>query len=253
MATFPWLLGWQEEAQGFPGIGVPTAQLQQNGHSQSHSSHATVWFWVLLLLWPVACEKARQAPNYTEEWKSVPPTALPLKRTSCMSFTVSALKPNSVMLYISPSGSPPAPYPHTPFLSVPFSGALLPHWQLMAATNVSELLQLSTKRQNPFCRLCEDPEEGDEKGGKQQQCKPAWSAMQVGRCLSLGQLSSPLRLILPLKASIPSLLAYIVFPVPSTVRSTMLFSFGSLSLPNYLVKQFHGTIINYSKSISQHC
>lgn len=67
-----------------------------------------------------------------------------------MSFTVSALKPSPVMLYISQSGPPSAPHPHTPFLSVPFSGDLLPHWQLMAVTNVSELPQLSTKRQNPF-------------------------------------------------------------------------------------------------------
>lgn len=79
------------------------------------------------------------------------------------------------------------------------------------------------------------------------------SAMQVGGCLSLGKLSSPLWLIPPLNAYIPSVLAYTVLPVPSTAGSTMLFSFGSLTLPNFLVKQFHGTIINYSKSISQHC
>lgn len=170
-----------------------------------------------------------------------------------MSFTVSALKSSPVMLYISPGGPPSAPHPHTPFLPVPFSGDLLPHWQLMAVTNVSELPQLSAKRQNPFCRLCEDPEEGGKKGGNQQQCKPAWSAMQFGGCLSLGQLSSPLWLILPLNACIPSILAYAVLPVPSTVGSTMLSSFGPLTLPNFIAKEFHGTIINYSKPISQHC
>lgn len=136
-----------------------------------------------------------------------------------MSFIVSALKPSPVMLYISPSGPPSAPHPRTPFLSVPFSKDLLSHWQLMAVTNVSELPQLSTKRQNPSCRLCEDPEEGDKKGGNQQQCKPAWSAMQFGGCLSLVQLFSPLWLILPPNAYIPSILAY---ALPSTVGSTML-------------------------------
>lgn len=252
MAAFPWLLTWKEAVQGFPGIGVPPAQHQQDGHSQSHSIHTTAWLWVLLLLWPVASEKAKQAPNHTEEWKSVPPTALPLREpAACPSQWV--LQNQAQWCFIFPQVVLHAHHISTfPFCQC-FSGDLLPHWQLMAVTNVSELLQLSTKRQNPFCRPCEDPEEDDKKGGNQQQCKPAWSAMQVGGCLSRGQLSSSLWLILPMNAYMPSILAYAVLPVPSTVGSTMLFSFGSLILPNFLVKQFHGTIINYSKSISQHC
>jgi len=75
--------------------------------------------------------------------------------------------------------------------------------------------------------------------------------MEGGGCLSPEQLSTPLWLILLLNDYIPSVLAYM--EVPPTVGSAMLFSFGSLALPNFLVKQFHGTIINYPKSISQHC
>lgn len=77
--------------------------------------------------------------------------------------------------------------------------------------------------------------------------------MEGGGCLSPEQLSTPLCLILPLNDDIPSILAYMVLPVLPTVGSAMLFSFGSLALPNFLVKQFHGTIIYYPKSISQHC
>lgn len=146
-----------------------------------------------------------------------------------------------------------SPRSFTAFLSVLFSRDRLPRCRLMAATKVSELPQLSTKRQHPFSGLCEDPEVGGKKGGNQQQRKPVWSPMEGGGCLSPEQLSTPLGLILPLNDDIPSILAYMVLPVPPTVGSAMLFSFGSLALPNFLVKQFHGTIINYPKSISQHC
>lgn len=122
----------------------------------------------------------------------------------------------------------------------------------MAAMKVSELLQLSTKSQDPVSGLCEDPEAGGEKRGNQQQHKPARGQMEGSRCLSPEQLSASLWLISPLDDYIPSVLAYMVLPVPPTVGSDKL-SFGTLTLPNFLVKQFHGTIRNYPKSISQHC
>lgn len=51
---FIWLLsldfsGDNRRLQEFAGVGVPAAQLQQNGHSQGHSIHVALQLLALLL------------------------------------------------------------------------------------------------------------------------------------------------------------------------------------------------------------
>lgn len=46
------LLDFSDDNRGlweFAGVGVPTAQLQQNGHSRGHSIHAVLQLSALLL------------------------------------------------------------------------------------------------------------------------------------------------------------------------------------------------------------
>lgn len=80
-------------------------------------------------------------------------------------------------------------------------------------------------------------------------CKPAWLPVEYGGYLSSKQFST----FLWLEGPHTSTLVYMVLPVPPIVGSAMVFSFSSLTLPNFLVKQSHGTIISYPKSILQHC